>query len=105
LANVQATDLIRDEGYIEVKRALVRDPVDRSVRRHAVIGSYVKTLDFADGPYGGPGVTDLVAPSYVGSWVRVQLDLWASRVQKAVEAKRRDGSAPAVVPPGGGNSG
>jgi hypothetical protein len=75
LQNSLTTDLCTDEGYIEICLAQATE------ERFFVQGEYVKMLDFADSPYGGPGATDLIAPSYVGSWVRVQLDLWASKAE------------------------
>jgi hypothetical protein len=41
-----------------------------------VRGEVEKKVDFTDNPYGGPSAADLIAPSYLGSWLRVQQDLW-----------------------------
>jgi len=44
-----------------------------------VKGVVTKRVDFTDNPYGGPSTADLIAPSYLGSWLRVQQDLWIAR--------------------------
>ena len=38
----------------------------------------VKWVDFQDAPFGGPSAMDQALPSYIGSWLRVQQDLWAA---------------------------
>jgi len=81
LVDGRKTDLVKDEGYIRIT-------LERSEDGNNITGEYVKILDFADNPYGGPGSTDLVAPSYIGSWVRVQLDLWASAAEQRVRDRR-----------------
>jgi hypothetical protein len=39
-----------------------------------------KVIDFADNPFGGPSALDLLAPSYMASWLRVQQDQWMARL-------------------------
>jgi hypothetical protein len=62
-------NLTVDKGTVRVTK--LKDDDEGWVR-----GEVVKTVDFEDSPYGGPSITDLVAPSYLGSWLRVQQDLW-----------------------------
>jgi hypothetical protein len=62
--------LTRDEGFVTAVRAS-----DGSVRCDVL-----KRIDFRNGPFGGLSTLDLFAPSYLGSWVRVQQDVWAGEV-------------------------
>ena len=39
----------------------------------------MKWVDFDNAPFGGPSVLDQFLPSYIGSWLRVQQDLWAAQ--------------------------
>jgi hypothetical protein len=52
-----------------------------------VKGVVTKKVDFTNNPYGGPSTADLIAPSYLGSWLRVQQDLWiALATEQAIRA-------------------
>jgi hypothetical protein len=68
--------LTRDEGFVTAVRSS-----DGSVRCDVL-----KRVDFRNGPFGGPSTLDLFTPSYLGSWVRVQQDLWAGEVMPDVVA-------------------
>jgi hypothetical protein len=39
----------------------------------------LKEIDFEDAPFGGPSSADLLAPSFIATWMRVQQDFWAAR--------------------------
>jgi hypothetical protein len=39
----------------------------------------LKKIDFLDAPFGGPSSADLLAPSFIATWMRVQQDFWAAR--------------------------
>jgi hypothetical protein len=39
----------------------------------------LKKIDFEDAPFGGPSSADLLAPSFIATWMRVQQDFWAAR--------------------------
>jgi hypothetical protein len=62
--------IVRDDGTITIKE---RPEGGYTVRVE-------KLVDFADNPYGGPSSLDLLAPSYMASWLRVQQDQWMERL-------------------------
>jgi hypothetical protein len=67
---ITSPDPIRkDEGYITIASSGLS-----GVQRVTI----EKLVDFADNPYGGPSALDLLAPSYMASWMRVQQDQWAA---------------------------
>ena len=37
-----------------------------------------KKIDFGQALFGGPSSADLLAPSFIGTWMRVQQDFWAA---------------------------
>jgi len=37
-----------------------------------------KKIDFGSALFGGPSSADLLAPSFIGTWMRVQQDFWAA---------------------------
>ena len=39
-----------------------------------------KYIDFEDAPFGGPSPGDVMAPSFFASWMRIQQDIWATRI-------------------------
>jgi hypothetical protein len=61
--------ITKDDGYISIKEG---DGI------HTV--TVEKLIDFADNPFGGPGILDVLAPSYMASWLRVQQDQWMARL-------------------------
>jgi hypothetical protein len=61
--------ITKDDGYIAIDS---RDGV------HKI--TVEKVIDFADNPFGGPSALDLLAPSYMASWLRVQQDQWMARL-------------------------
>jgi hypothetical protein len=63
-----------DEGHLRITRSKQRGWVKTEVR---------KAVDFTDSPYGGPSSSDLFAPSYMASWLRVQQDLWIAAAARA----------------------
>jgi hypothetical protein len=49
----------------------------------------VKKIDFEDAPFGGPSSADLLAPSFIATWMRVQQDFWVAKAT----AWQRDGTS------------
>ena len=49
----------------------------------------VKRIDFADAPFGGPSSADLLAPSFIATWMRVQQDFWVAKAT----SWQRDGTS------------
>jgi len=66
--------LTKDEGYAYVTK----------VGEDRYRTQLVKWVDFRNAPFGGPSVLDQFLPSYIGSWLRVQQDLWAGEALSAV---------------------
>lgn len=60
--------IVKDDGYAYVTR----------VGENRWRTQIVKRVDFANGPFGQPSAMDICLPSYIGSWLRVQQDLWAA---------------------------
>jgi hypothetical protein len=48
--------------------------------------SVLKKIDFEDAPFGGPSSADLLAPSFIATWMRVQQDFWAARAMDSQRA-------------------
>src|SRR5262249_26040577 len=62
--------ITKDDGTIRI------EPIDGGGQTVRI----EKIIDFADNPFGGPSALDLVAPSYMASWLRVQQDQWMARL-------------------------
>lgn len=60
--------IVKDDGYAYVTK----------VGENRWRTQIVKRVDFANGPFGQPSAMDICLPSYIGSWLRVQQDLWAA---------------------------
>ena len=54
-------------GYLVVMRVFFRESKDLD-----------KKIDFGQALFGGPSSADLLAPSFIGTWMRVQQDFWAA---------------------------
>ncbi len=39
-----------------------------------------KYIDFEDAPFGGPSTGDIMAPNFFAAWMRIQQDIWATRI-------------------------
>jgi hypothetical protein len=48
----------------------------------------LKEIDFEDALFGGPSSADLLAPSFIATWMRVQQDFWAARAMDSWRAAR-----------------
>ena len=62
----------------------------------------VKRIDFEDAPFGGPSSADLLAPSFISTWMRVQQDFWVAKATPwQPDGTSRPGSAaPSPSTPG-----
>jgi hypothetical protein len=69
--NEHRENLTADDGYSRLE--------EDHPRSGWVTGEIYKRLGFAPGPYGDLSGSAVLAPSIIGSWLRLQLDLWASR--------------------------
>jgi hypothetical protein len=68
--------LSRDDGWMTVTKT------DDGWLKSRVL----KEIDFEDAPFGGPSSADLLAPSFIATWMRVQQDFWLSRATDSQRA-------------------
>jgi hypothetical protein len=45
-----------------------------------LLAKVTKYIDFEDAPFGGPSSGDIMAPNFFASWMRIQQDIWATRI-------------------------
>jgi hypothetical protein len=73
------SQLSRDNGWMKVTE------MDDGWLQSRVL----KEIDFEDAPFGGPSSADLLAPSFIATWMRVQQDFWAARAMDERRAESR----------------
>jgi hypothetical protein len=50
-----------------------------------LLATVTKYIDFEDAPFGGPSSGDIMAPNFFASWMRIQQDIWATRIAELAE--------------------
>ena len=65
------------EGQRELTLTPIPDDPEGPGWLLAVVTKYI---DFEDAPFGGPSPGDVMAPSFFASWMRIQQDIWATRI-------------------------